>query len=244
MSERDPVRGPIPRDQARDRRAGRDPPRGVKPGAPRRAQGCRQRAQRRPLHALEEPEQAQRRPEDQARPDPADQQAALPRLPHLPAATRDLPRPLPAGSQTTRRVACLGPALPACAVRQARQDDHQPTSRDRSGDSARLVEHPDRTGEYPATAHHPPRLRASHSRSPDRPGHAQPRRALPTPTPMTPGNSTRSTFPYIASAPLLSVFTDRKGARRAGHRGRLRLPGSAIEHVGSGELPTRLRDCP
>src|ERR1019366_8996288 len=36
--------------------------------------------------------------------------------------------------------------------------------------------------------------RVPHPRSPNRPRHAQPRRAVPTPTPMTPGNSTRSHF--------------------------------------------------
>ena len=150
---------------------------------------ARQGPQGRPVRALEERGQADRPPEDQARRDPANQQAALSRIPHLPAAPRDLPRHLPGSGRAARRMARMGPTMSPGAVRQARQDDHQPASRDRSRDPTRTVERTDRASEHPAPAHHPPRLRIPHPRSPDRARHAQPRRAVPATTHMTPGNS-------------------------------------------------------
>ena len=111
----------------------------------------------------------------------------LPRLPDLPAAARDLPRPVRAGARAARRMAEVGPPLPARAVRQARQDDHQAASRDRGGPSAPPVERQDRASEHPDPADHPPRFRLPLTLGRDRPRDALTRRALPTtPQPVTP----------------------------------------------------------
>jgi len=61
LPERGPLRGPLPRRGARDRRARRDPPRGLKRGPQGRPDGRRARAQGRALRALEEPENLTRR---------------------------------------------------------------------------------------------------------------------------------------------------------------------------------------
>jgi len=48
--------------------------------------------------------------------------------------------PRSAGARAARAVVEVGTALPLGAVRQARQDDHQPACGDRGGASTRLVE--------------------------------------------------------------------------------------------------------
>ena len=94
------------------RRARRDPPRGLERRAPPRPDPARQGTQGSPLRASsEEPGQPDRAPATQARPRPTTQPAALPRLPALPAAARDLPRRARRRDRAARRLARLGAAM-------------------------------------------------------------------------------------------------------------------------------------
>ena len=104
----------------------------------------------------------------------------LPRLPAQGTAQADLPPRARPGDRAARRLDRLGPPLPAAIVRQARQDDQRPARRDRRRDRARPVQRPRRSDQHPDPADHPPRLRLPQRRRPDRPGHAHPRRPVPT----------------------------------------------------------------
>jgi hypothetical protein len=165
--------------QLGDRRAGRGPPRGLERGSPRRPRPARPSAEGRALRAVEEPREPHRPPEGQARRGSADQPAALPRLPAQGAAAPDLPTRARPGDRAARRLDRLGAQMPAALLRQARQDDHRPTRRDRRRDRARPVQRPRRGHQHPDPPDHPPRVRLSLRRRADRAGDAHPRRALP-----------------------------------------------------------------
>jgi hypothetical protein len=113
---------------------------------------------------------------------PATQPAALPRLPALPAAPRDLLRPVRGGDPAARRLGGLGQAMPPAAVRQARTHDHRAAIRDRRGGSERAEQCSGRASEHPAAPYHPPSVRLPLPSRRDRTRNARPRRALCTPT--------------------------------------------------------------
>ena len=75
------------------------------------------------------PENLTDRQASEARHDPADQQQAVPRVPAQGATAPDLPAPRRRGRATARRLAGVGPAVPAAVVRQARPHDHRATQR-------------------------------------------------------------------------------------------------------------------
>ena len=72
---------PLSRRPVGDRRAGRDPPRGLERGPPSGPDSACPRSEGRTVRAVEEPRPAHRTPGRQARRHPGHQQAALPRLP-------------------------------------------------------------------------------------------------------------------------------------------------------------------
>ena len=182
VPERDRLSGPVSHRQGRHRRAGQGPPRGLERGPPPRPDPARPRAQGRPVRAVEEPREPDRAPTTQAGADPETQPAAVPRLPALPAAAPDLPRPRRPRARAPRRVAEMGTTMPARAVRQGRPSDHRAAPNGRGGHHEQALQRRGRAGQHPDPPDHPTRLRLPLTLGRHRPRDALTRRPLPTPT--------------------------------------------------------------
>ena len=94
--------------------------------------------------------------------------------------------PIRPRDRAARRLGRLGQALPAGAVRQARQHDHRAARRDRIGPSPRTIERSCRASQHTAATDHPPSVRVPLTSRRNRARDARPRRTLPlTPRPVT-----------------------------------------------------------
>ena len=184
----DRLPGPVSRRQGRHRRARRGPPRGLERRPPPRPDPARPRAQRRPVRAVEEPRATS--PSASSSSSRAIQQInqRLYRAYLLAQQLRQIYRvPADACARAARRVAEVGPAMPARAVRQARPPDHRAARQGRGGDHQQALQRPRRAGQHPDPADHPPRVRLPLTLGRHRPRDALTRRPLPTPTrPVTP----------------------------------------------------------
>ena len=189
LPERGHLPGPVPHRQGRDRRAGRDPPRGLERSPPRRQTSSSPSELKGARFALwKNPEQPDRAPAAQARADPEAQPPAVPRLPALPAAAPDLPRP-----RRATRSRCSTAWLKW--ARRCRLEPFVKLAR-RSPNSAHRVEAAitnklsnarGRASQHPDPPDHPPRIRLPLTKGRHRPRDALTRRPLPTPTrPVTP----------------------------------------------------------
>ncbi len=92
--------------------------------------------------------------------------------------------PAAQAAQLLERWLRLGETLPPATVREARQDDHRPESRDPRRDQQRPLQRPRRSHQHPNPTDHPTRVRLPHTRSAHRPRDALTRWTLPTPAPM------------------------------------------------------------
>jgi len=88
----------------------------------------------------------------------------------------------------------LRPPMPDPVLRETAESDRRAHPVDPGRDRAWTVQRPHRIGQHQDSAHHPHRIRIQVPRSPNRPGHAQPRRtsASATESTMTHGNSRRA----------------------------------------------------
>jgi Transposase/Helix-turn-helix domain of transposase family ISL3/zinc-finger of transposase IS204/IS1001/IS1096/IS1165 len=139
----------------------------------------------RPVRGLEEPGEPHRPPGLQARDDPADQCAALPRVPTQGAAAPDLPTPRRRGESPARRLAEVGASITSAGIRQARPHDHRATRRDPGRDPARPLQRPHRASQHPDPTDRAEGLRVPLTTPADRTRDAQTRRSLPTATTVT-----------------------------------------------------------
>ena len=187
--------GPVSHRQVGDRRARRDPPRGLKRGPAPGQHRAGPRSEGRALCAVEEPREPHRPPAAKARLDRRDQQAPVPRLPAQRAAQADLPRRRRRSARDPRRLAEVGVAMSLGAVPKARQNDPRPARRNRGRDRQQTQQRTRRADQHADPADHSPRLRLPLTTSRDRARDAQPRRPLPTP----PGPVNQPTEPAVGS---------------------------------------------
>jgi transposase len=147
---------------------GRRSPRGLERGAPAGQPRARPGAQRRPVRGPEEPREPHRPPGVQAREHSAHERQVVLRVSAQGAAAADLSAPRHCRAPAPRRLAEVGPPLPATVIREARPHDHRPPRRDPRRGRARSLQRPDPANQHPDPADRPPRVRVPQPARTDR----------------------------------------------------------------------------